>query len=191
MGVVRGTQYALPLDPTALCFANIAILAGIGHGKSTIAGLLAAQFSLMGKKVLVLDPTGEWVMSLTHLKDKLAEVAKVGISVSSHTIDQIDYRAEGRRVIPSWKEASNLPRTLKTNQITLVDLSLAKTDLNSDEKLRARCQITYEIHDTLMGLALREYAEKHTPYGSQTCVILEEAHQFVPAKSEIPMQQRL
>ncbi len=191
LGLVRGTQYALPLDPTALCFANMAILAGIGHGKSTIARLLAAQLSLMGKKVLVIDPTGEWGKSLTHLKEKLPEVAKVRISVSSHTIDQIDYRAEGEQVTPSWKEASNLPRTLQTNQITLVDLSLAKTDLNSDDKLRARCQIMYEIHDTLMGLALREYAEKHTPYGYQTCVVLEEAHQFVPARSEIPIQQRL
>lgn len=38
---------------------------------------------------------------------------------------------------------------------------------------------------------MRGFQKTDTPYGSQTCVILEEAHQFVPAKSEIPIQQRL
>jgi DNA helicase HerA-like ATPase len=190
LGIVRGTKYALPLDPIHLSFANLAILAGIGHGKSRIATLLATQFSLMSRKVLVIDPTGEWAKSLAQLKEKLA-VAKVDIAVSCHIVEKVDYRVEGEQLIPMWKEANQLLQNLRQNQITIVDLSLARTDLNSEEKLRARCHIVYDIHEMIMVLALREYAEKHVPYGFQTCIVLEEAHQFVPARTDIAIQRKL
>ncbi|RLE65648.1 MAG: hypothetical protein DRJ38_03370 [Thermoprotei archaeon] len=62
IGYAKGSKYAFPLDLNLLCFMNTLLVAGIGHGKTHTAALLAALLHLAGKKVLVIDPTGQWAM---------------------------------------------------------------------------------------------------------------------------------
>ena len=63
IGYAKGSEYAFPIDLDLLCFMNTLVVAGIGHGKTHAAALLAALVHLSGKKVLVIDPTGQWGMS--------------------------------------------------------------------------------------------------------------------------------
>jgi hypothetical protein len=63
IGYAKGSDYAFPLDLNLLCFMNTLVVAGIGHGKTHTAALLAVLCHLAGKKVLVIDPTGQWAMS--------------------------------------------------------------------------------------------------------------------------------
>jgi DNA helicase HerA-like ATPase len=63
IGYAKGSTYPFPLDLNMLCFMNTLIVAGIGHGKTHTAALLAILCHLAGKKVLVIDPTGQWAMS--------------------------------------------------------------------------------------------------------------------------------
>ena len=69
IGYVRGTKVPYPLDIKTLCFSNTLLIAGIGHGKSHTARILAIVASLLGANIVVIDPTGEW----RNLKDKLRE----------------------------------------------------------------------------------------------------------------------
>jgi hypothetical protein len=63
IGYAKGSTYAFPLNLDLLCFMNTLVVAGIGHGKTHTAALLAVLCHAAGKKVLVIDPTGQWAMS--------------------------------------------------------------------------------------------------------------------------------
>lgn len=91
IGTVRGTAYPLPLNLDRLCFANTAIVAGINHGKSHLAALVAAQFHLSGKGVLVIDPSGEWNELMQTEKEKLKRAANQKVKISAIKADSIEY----------------------------------------------------------------------------------------------------
>jgi hypothetical protein len=75
IGYAKGSNYAFPLDLNLLAFMNTLLVAGIGHGKTHTAALLAALLHIAGKKVLVIDPTGQWSMIANpELKEKPLQV---------------------------------------------------------------------------------------------------------------------
>jgi len=75
IGYSKGSNYPFPLDLSLLCFMNTLVVAGIGHGKTHIGALLAALLHIAGKKVLVIDPTGQWAMTANpELKEKPLQV---------------------------------------------------------------------------------------------------------------------
>ncbi len=193
VGCVRGTNYPMPLDFDRLCFGNTAILAGIGHGKSHIAAQIAAQLSLMGKKVLIVDPTGEWTDIIANLKAVLNKSARVKLSVSPHFVQEVDHQeVSPGEWVPLWKERKEVFDSLRRNDLTILDVSFAKqTSLKAEEKLSLRCEIIEEMQQTLMRVAQKEYDEKRVPYAYQTCIFLEESHEFVPPKYIVNAQQKL
>jgi cellulose biosynthesis protein BcsQ len=75
IGYAKGSSYPFPLDLSLLCFMNTLVVAGIGHGKTHTGALLAALLHIAGKKVLVIDPTGQWAMAANpELKEKPLQV---------------------------------------------------------------------------------------------------------------------
>jgi cellulose biosynthesis protein BcsQ len=75
IGYAKGSNYPFPLDLSLLCFMNTLIIAGIGHGKTHTAALLAALLHIAKKKVLVIDPTGQWAMAAnSELKEKPLQI---------------------------------------------------------------------------------------------------------------------
>lgn len=75
IGYAKGSSYPFPLDLNLLCFMNTLLVAGIGHGKTHTGALLAALLHLAGKKVLVIDPTGQWAMAANpELKEKPLQI---------------------------------------------------------------------------------------------------------------------
>lgn len=185
LGFLRGTHYPLPFDLDNLCFANTAILAGIKHGKSHLAALLASQLHLTGKEVLVVDPTGEWPQLMASTTEILQKNAKLDLSVSSHVVEKPEQETDitNRPDIfqyPEWWK--KMWEAFKWNDLTILDVSFAASNANAEEKLRGRCSIVYRIQQELMRVALRTYGKTKASYGCPTCIILEECHQFVPPK---------
>jgi DNA helicase HerA-like ATPase len=178
LGHVRGTNYPLPLNLDDLCFGNTAILAGIKHGKSRLAALITSQLQLMGKKVLVIDPTGEW-------KSELMDWIKTlfpSISISHHTM--LAYPAEGTA---EENQLSSLLESVlergKGGLLAIVDVSFAEEvdKLSSaKEAVEKRCAIVYDIQRALMRRTQKEY-DKPTRR-LDVCIVVEEAHEFVPSR---------
>ena len=167
IGYVRDTRYPLPFDLDYLCFANTAILAGIGHGKSHLGALVASQLCLKGKRVLVVDPSGDWNGTIQELKEKLTGV---GLDISS------SYFRGGR-----WMSAyEHLFKTSGAGVLAILDVSFPESTYSPKDKLKKRCSTVCRIHDRLMRRASEDYARSKVPYGLQTCIILDEAHEFVP-----------
>ena len=185
LGKVRGTGFPLPLDLDKLCFGNTAILAGIGHGKSHLGALVASQLYLMGKKVIVVDPSGGWRETAKKTEEKMA-AAHIGISWSSFDTSGF---------LDPWKIEASVSAVcdylFKTPAAALVILDVSFPTLvppGAEFKLEKRCDIVYGIQQELMGRALHNFASSGLPYGLQTCVVLDEAHEFVPYKPNIEAQ---
>lgn len=185
IGTLRGTKYPLPIDIEKLCFANAAILAGIGHGKSHLASLIVAQYHLTGKKVLVIDPSAEWPSLMVEKRDALKKTCGIDLRISSLVgttipfIDQIPMSLGPNP--PSW--VADMWKAFSANDITVLDVSLAnRGDLTAEQKLENRCKIVYYIQQQLMRMALEIYGKEKKPYSTPTCIVLEEAHEFVPSE---------
>jgi hypothetical protein len=177
-GLVRETSYPLPFDLDNLCFANTAILAGIKHGKSHLAALVASQLHLAGKKVLVIDPTGEW-------KSELMDWIKTmfpSIAVSHHTM--LAFPSEGtaeENQLASLLES--VFESEKESTLTIMDVAFAEEVdklYSAVDAVKHRCGILIDIQRALMRRAQKQYA-KFTR-GLNTCILIEEAHEFVPNK---------
>lgn len=194
LGVLRDTSYPLPFDLNKLCFANAAVLAGIGHGKSHLAAMLVAQYHLTGKKVLVLDPSGEWTTIMQEKRVALQKSAGLNLKVSCFSGDRIpilpgDPRSLGPNP-PDW--IRQMWKALNENNITVVDASLAhRRDLTVEMKQHARCEIAYHVQQVMMEFALSTYAKTRKSYSTPSCIVLEEAHQFVPARPQQEYQKLL
>jgi hypothetical protein len=193
LGFLRETLYPLPFDLNNLCFANTAILAGIKHGKSHLAALLASQLHLTRKKVLVIDPTGEWPRLMAGTAERLQKNAKLDLSVSSHVVE----KPEGELVHMSVDEPTSYPEWWKQmwaafsrNDLTVLDVSFAGASAKAETKLRARCSIVYHIQQTLMRVALGTFRKTGESYGCPTCIVLEECHQFVPPRALADLYQK-
>jgi hypothetical protein len=178
LGFLRETQYPLPFDLDNLCFANTAILAGIKHGKSHLAALLASQLHLTGKKVLVIDPTGEWPQLMACMTEMLQKNAQLDLSVSAHIVEKPERETDITNLpdifrYPEWWK--KMWEAFKRNDLTILDVSFAASNANAEEKLRGRCSIVYRIQQELMRVALRTYGKTKASYGCPTCIILGES----------------
>jgi len=184
LGFVRGTSYSLPLDLDRLCFGNTAILAGIGHGKSYLAALVVSQLHAIGKRVLVIDPSGEWATLMNDLKKRLEEYAKIDLTLSSYD-PSLPYP-------PSTIDVESISNfvfeAFEKEDLVILDISFARAN-GAEDKLEGRCHVVYGIQQSLMKLALSHYARTKKPYGIPTCIVLEEAHQFVPSKPLMDIQR--
>ena len=194
LGFLRETRYPLPFDLDDLCFANTAILAGIKHGKSHLAALLSSQLHLTGKKVLVIDPTGEWPQLIASTAEMLKKNAKLDLSVSSHVVEKPELGLDPTLQdevfqYPEWWKG--MWEALKRSDLAILDVSFATSNAKVEEKLRGRCSIAYRIQQELMRFALRTYGKTKKSYGCPTCIVLEECHQFVPPKALANRHQEL
>lgn len=195
IGNVRSTCYPLPLNLDRLCFANTAIVAGINHGKSHLAALIVAQLHLSGKKVLVIDPSGEWEDLVKLVKKNFAENAKLEIKSSTVHADVITLRPRDPMSLldlptPAWLK--EMWESFRRDDLTVLDVSLSsRGDMTAEAKLIARCAIVYHIQEILMRTALAEYGKTKKTYCAPTCIVLEEAHEFVPANPEFKYQKSL
>ncbi len=193
LGYLRGTSYPLPLDLGVFCFANTAILAGINHGKSHLASSAVAQLHASNKKVIILDPSGEWSDLVAVQKDKWANYANRELRYSVFVATKIPFVPENPTVLfqpPSWLE--DMWKAFDNGDLVVLDLSLAdRFDLTAEQKLDARCEIAYHIQQKLMTVALLQFGKTKKPYGTPTCIVLEEAHQFVPSVPTRRYQQWL
>jgi len=167
LGHLRMTGYPLPLDLDKLCFANTMILAGIGHGKSHVATMLAVQMHIAGKKVAVIDPTGEWVNAIAEVEDTLLNCPRPRRISVSH----IDVGTSHLKTLPG--EVSD---SLKKGSLTIIDLSSQSGQAGNQRK----CQVAESLEEDLFDRARSLYQKEHKTYGYQTCVFVEEAHQFIP-----------
>jgi len=194
VGVLRGTNYPLPFDLDKLCFANTAVLAGINHGKSHLAARLIAQYHLTGKKVIVLDPSGEWATMMQKQRDSLLKSTGIDLKVACVTGDRIAIHPSDPTSVgpnpPQWLR--QMWTALRDNNITIVDASLAhRRDLAAELKQRARCEIAYHVQQVMMDQALSTYAKTQKSYSVPSCIVLEEAHEFVPSRPEQEFEKLL
>jgi hypothetical protein len=195
VGTVRGTSYTLPLDLDRLCFANTAIVAGINHGKSNLAALVASEFHLSGKSVLIIDPSGEWSELMRTYQEKLKRMANQEVKISTICGDSIEYDPNkltfGPEGPPPWV-TEMWEAFEKKKDITILDVSLAhRSELTAEQKLDLRCKITYYIQQRFMRVAQFKFSKEKKPYASPTCIVLEEAHEFVPSNPTRTGQQHL
>lgn len=189
LGYVRGTNFLLPLDFDRLCFGNTAILAGINHGKSHLAALAVSQLHVMRKKILVIDPSGEWTTLANKFKKMMEDSANRRISVRSHVVEQM------KPVMTSdtlpWEGGDKIIETFYGGDLTIVDVSLTKGQLKAEEKVDLRCRIVCDLHQALMRHASWQYGTTKFLYGMQGCIVLDEAHEFVPFKHTFNIQRQL
>lgn len=284
IGYAKGSNYAFPLDLNLFCFMNTLLVAGIGHGKTHTAALLAALLHLAGKKVLVIDPTGQWAMianpelekkplkiDLSVFKPAIFYGEKLRPDVDDITNFYLPKTINWRNIFPTtsadkretiktrvydilfdfltkkgsisfkefgeiliaavtgrpplgilsevgissmsavWKEKEDVERNLRlalknlnrykndfeanikeklsnvlsfeniiqkfeSVDLTIVDLSAIPDD---DEK----CLIAKKIENYVFNKALEEYKETHKEYVYNACILVEEAHRFLP---EVP-----
>jgi DNA helicase HerA-like ATPase len=191
IGTLRGTRYPLPIDIDKLCFANAAILAGIGHGKSHLASLIVAQYQVTGKKVLVIDPSAEWSSLMVEKRDALKKSCGIDLKISSFEATTIPFLDQIPMSLgpnpPTW--IADMWKAFAANNITVLDVSLSnRGDLTAEQKLANRCKIAYYVQQQLMRVALNTYGKTKKPYSTPTCIVLEEAHEFVPSEF-VPSKQ--
>jgi hypothetical protein len=83
-------------------------------------------------------------------------------------------------------------KAYQAGNITVVDTSLAtRSDYTAKAKLLARCEIALHIQEELMRRALWTFGKDKKTYATPMCLVLEEAHQFVPSKPTLILQQDL
>jgi DNA helicase HerA-like ATPase len=184
LGNLRMTRYPLPLDMDMLCFANTMVLGGISHGKSHIAIMLAIQLYLAGKRVLVIDPTGDWSYKIEHVKEELKTCSGLGpISATCLSWEQIlgTGRPHGDVTSKEYEAVARpVEESTRKGDLTILDLSIVAT-AGRREEIWERCEVARRLEEDLFNEARRQYHTEHQEHGYQTCIFVEEAHQFVPA----------
>jgi DNA helicase HerA-like ATPase len=186
LGSLRDTTYRLPLDSETLSFANTALLAGIGHGKSHIAAHLAFQLHLAGRKVVIVDPTGEWPSLLETQKESLDSELASRISLSVRRYEE-NRASEGR-----VKEfVKTVVEDFNSKKMTTIDVSLLAHRGSAEEKIQERCNLVYALQQQLMVGATNAYQVTKQPYAYDGCILLEEAHEFIPAAPDFEIQKKL
>jgi len=195
LGTVRGTSYPLPLNLDRLCFSNTAIVAGINHGKSHLAALIVSQLHLTKKKVLVIDPSGEWTQLIDSIKKSLEKNAHLEVKSTSIHAAVINLAPGDPLVVldlppPQWLK--EMWESFRGNNLTVLDVSLSsRGDMTAEDKLTARCKMVYHIQQVLMRTAVAEYGKTKKPYCAPTCIVLDEAHEFVPSNPQVGYQKQL
>lgn len=189
LGYLRGTNFPLPLDLNKLCFANTAILAGINHGKSHLAALLVSQLHLAKKRVLVIDPSGEWTTLANKFKEMIENSTNEKLSVRSYVLEELK-RANSYHAVP-WEQGDKIIDTFHNNDLTILDISLTGKSMGAEGKASLRCEAVYDIQQALMRHAAWKYGKTREPYGLQGCVVLDEAHEFVPHMPTSDVQKRV
>ncbi len=183
LGHLRDTGYRLPLDSSVLSFANTGILAGIGHGKSHLAAQLVLQLHLAGRKVVVVDPSGEWASLLRELSDKLGGElrSRISISILPYSLDSENLEVFAGKTIQEFNSGN----------LTIIDASLLQHQGLAEDKIRARCDLVYQIQQRLMAEATRSYDKAKSLYAYDGCVVLDEAHEFIPSVPNFEIQKKL
>jgi DNA helicase HerA-like ATPase len=186
LGRLRDTKYRLPLDSEILTFANTGLLAGIGHGKSHIAAQLVLQLHLAGRKVVVVDPTGEWPSLMETQRDGLPEAvrSRVSLSISRYRVS----KANRQGLEEFLKKVSS---DFNSKKLTIIDASLLAHKRSAEEKIQERCRLVYELQQQLMVEATQAYERTKLPYAYDGCIMLEEAHEFIPASPDFEIQRKL
>jgi hypothetical protein len=185
LGNLRMTTYSLPLDMEMLCFANTMVLGGIGHGKSHIAIMLAIQLHLAGKRVLVIDPTGDWRSGIESIKKELDTFPGLK-TISTAYLSWEHILGSGRLygdLTSSEYEAIARPveESTRKGDLTILDLSIVAT-AEGRKEIWERCEVARRLEEDLFKEARLKYHTEHQAHGYQTCIFVEEAHQFVPAE---------
>jgi len=111
IGYAKGSTYPFPLMMDLLSFMNTLVIAGIGHGKTHTAALLAALCHLSGMKVLVLDPTGQWAMAAN------PEIEKKPLQIALSSFKPEIFYAE--KIKPDTEDIINyyLPKTVNWDNL--------------------------------------------------------------------------
>ncbi|MGA2790344.1 MAG: DUF87 domain-containing protein [Candidatus Bathyarchaeia archaeon] len=177
IGTVRGTDYPVPIDLEKLCYRNAAVLAGTGHGKSTLAALLACELYASGKRIVVIDPTGEWKRIVRQLAPSLSipeGSIKCDVIPPIGDNDTLLYETSRRILIAALRPNSDL--------FEIVDVSFPDWIGSILAKKKKQRMMAWRIEEDLISQASSHFAETEKTYDFKTCVILEEAHDFVPAK---------
>jgi hypothetical protein len=182
LGRLRDTGYRLPLDSSILSFANTGILAGIGYGKSHLAAQLALHLHLAGRKVIIVDPTGEWPSLLEEQRDRLDKLGwRVAMTTLRYALDQD--RSESFVISAIDK--------FRSGELTVIDASLLHHQGLAEDKIRARCELAYALQQRLMTEATQHYDRTKSAYAYNGCLFLEEAHEFIPSSPTFEIQKKL
>ncbi|MGH9918758.1 MAG: hypothetical protein ACRD6W_07820, partial [Nitrososphaerales archaeon] len=186
LGCLRDTTYRLPLDATVLSFSNTGILAGIGHGKSHVAAQLVLQLHLAGRRMVVVDPTGEWPSLMTGQAEGQGTKLRSSLRPSV-----LRYSASIGGVHGREKFLDRAVKEFRSGRITIIDASLLTHRGLAEEKIQERCALAYDLQQRLMVEATRAYDTTKSPYAYNGCILLEEAHEFVPASPDFEIQGKL
>ena len=184
LGRLRDTNYPLPLDSAILSFANTGLLAGIGHGKSHVAAQLVLQLHLAGRKAVVVDPTGEWPSLLEAHRDALGQELKSRISLSI-----LRYDSSPREGLDLFLKKTS--GEFNSGKLTIIDASLLQHEASAEDKIKARCDLVYKLQQKLMAEATQSYDSMKSPYAYNGCILLEEAHEFIPSSPNFEIQKNL
>ena len=177
LGNVEGS-FLLPFDFDLLAFSNTAIIAGTGHGKSKLAGLITAQLYFMNKKVLILDGTGQWIKQIKEIEKKFRH--KTNFKLKTDFYKPSFKKTERSFENHCTKIVSEIES--KVDSVKVIDLSFGETGISPEERLKARCKFALTLERQLMEKAERSYINSGKKYNFQTVVILEEAHEFAASK---------
>jgi hypothetical protein len=186
IGCVRDSDYRLPLYLEKLCYGNTAVLAGIGHGKSDLTAMIVSKLHLLKTRILIVDPTGEWNTVIRRVSQALSKT-KGALSISSFTVSPVHYEKRGDEEVVVWSEKTAVLDALSKGNLVILDISFRTTDLKASQKLRARCWVLQDIQESLMKEAAKRY-NPEAPVEFQTCVVLEEAHEFIPQKAMLKQE---
>jgi|GEM_PF-1553932 len=182
LGRLRDTDYRLPLNSSILSFANTGILAGIGHGKSHLAAQLALQLHLAGRKVIIVDPTGEWPSLLQEQRDMSDKLGRrIAMTTLRYALDRDGLGSFVQRATDEFH----------SGKLTVIDASLLQHQESAEDKIRARCDLVYALQQRLMTEATQHYDRTKSTYAYNGCMFLEEAHEFIPSSPNFEIQKKL
>lgn len=189
-GLLQESSYPLPLDMDWLCFANSMVLAGINHGKSYLATMLAFQLFLEKKTVIVIDPTGAWKTSV----GMVFEEYRKGLEAREKEVKSPTFMTRTYANLVGDRDISNNDDALtafsrsvvgsaKESGFYVLDL-LETANLIGAKQLTLRRQIAARIEELLFREARSLYSASGKEYCYQTCLVVDEAHEFVGSNLE-------
>ncbi|MDG6998660.1 MAG: ATP-binding protein [Nitrososphaerota archaeon] len=186
VGRLRDTSYRLPLRSEVLAFANTGLIAGIGHGKSHVAAQIVLQLHLAGRKVVIVDPTSEWSTLIEAQLEGMQSEPASWVSISSF---HYDTNATNKTELETF--VKRVSSEFDSKKLTVIDCSLLDYHGSAEEKIQERGKLVYALQQNLMVEASRAYAATKTPYAYNGCIVLEEAHEFIPSSPEFEIQKKL
>ena len=176
VGQIPSTSYGLSIDCNSLISHNTAILGVIGTGKTKLALELIIRLVNEGKKIWIIDITGEYrkalrALRLVNVQEEDQADRTLGSS-STQAAFESELKKHAREFFnhPSWMVRVFNPRSFKVKGKVQVTRSSSSLDENITEP-----QITQLVAEALLAAVENEMVDR-----GRLMLVLEEGHSLIP-----------